>query len=297
MDKETVSKASETELEPWMDFIVQTLYYLIEQAKQKNKTVYVLDICIPKIMNETDKYSFDSYGNKHLNELLSNIQCIYEYFVSVSIFIDEQLRNRTSPCGMIFDSPPHFAMLVESLLPNNWRARHWQEKRFSDFIEDHSRCRCQNYNNDVIDYNEKTSGMDVYEQMEYDYYMYNNRPSRPGNCWVRPNRKGKGGFAPEVTYKKQFRSSSKVILIIWRTNTDKYLGNVCSKMPKSLTNGTKYTLEVGQQKFLTAAKNCKKKLEIVVDIEQQAKHNLSILNYVKLAVIQYKHVQRSDFFI
>lgn len=295
MYKETLSKLSETELEPWMDFIVQTLYYLIEQAKQKNKTMYVLDICIPKIINEIDKYSFDTYGSKHLNDFLSNIESIYEFFVSVSIFVEDKLRNRTSPCGMIFDSPPHFAMLVESLLPNNWCAKHWQEKKFSDFIQDHSRCRCQNYYNDIIDYNENTSSMDIYERMQYDNYMHSNRPSHPSNCWVRPNKKGNGAFAPEVTYKKQFRSSSKVILIMWRTNIDKYLGSVCSKMPKSLTNGTKYTIEIGQQKFLTAAKNCKKKLEIVVDIEQQPIHNLSILNYVKLAVIQYNHVQRIDF--
>jgi hypothetical protein len=279
-----------------MNYIVQTLYYLLQQAKQKISTTYVLDICIPRIRNEIEKYSIGTYGNKHLNDLLSNVQCIYEYFVDVSMFVDEKLQNRTSPCGMIFNCPPHFAMLVECLLPNGWSGQHWQEKRFSDFIEDHSRCRCQNYHNDVIDYNEKTSGMHVYEHMQYDYYMHDDRPSHPNKCWVRPNKKVKGGFYPEVTYKKIFRSSSKVILIMWRTNRDRELGRVCSKMPKSLLNGTKYTIEVGENKFLTAAKKCKNKLEIMVDIEQPAKHNQSIFSYVKLAVIQFKHVQPSDFY-
>ena len=284
-----------TKIEPWMDYIVQTLYYLIDQARQKNKTSVVLEICISQIKNEIDKYSIGTSGHEHLNNLLSNVLYIYEYFVSVSIFIDEKLQNRTSPCGMIFDCAPHFAMLVKCLLPNGWSAKHWQEKKFSDFVKDHSRCRCQNFNNDRMDYYEKTRGMHIYEQMQHDYYMYGNRPSNPNNCWVRPNKKGKNGFAPEVKYKKQFRSSSKVVLIIWRTIEDRQIGDTCRKMPKSLVNGTKSTIKVGQQIFLTAVKECKNKLEIDVDLEQSPKHNQSIFSYIKLAVIDYKHVELNDF--
>ena len=139
------------------------------------------------------------------------------------------------------------------------------------------------------------SHLDLYEQMEYDYYNDKNRPSNPDNCWVRPSKKEKGGFASEVTYKKIFRSSSTVILIMWRTNIDRQLGNVCRKMPKSLINGTKYTVKVGEQSFLTAAEECKNKLKIIVDNEEPEKHNESLLKYVKLAVIQYNHVKPSDF--